>query len=93
MLKIERGRFFKKDEKTIKLTDGQYQKYITYISLLINGKNLPIEAKDHSLKGEWEDTREFHIGGDVIVVYRIDFDRNVLQLIRIGSHNQVFKKF
>jgi mRNA interferase YafQ len=93
MLEIERGRFFKKDEKKIKLTDTQFQKYILYLSILINRQALPKEANDHSLTGEWKDFREFHIGGDLVVIYRIDEKNNILQLIRIGSHSQLFKKF
>jgi mRNA interferase YafQ len=93
MLEIERGRFFKKDEKKIRLTDTQFQKYILYLSILINRQTLPKEANDHPLTGEWKDFREFHIGGDLVVIYRIDEKNNVLQLIRIGSHAQLFKKF
>ncbi len=33
---------------------------------------------------------EFHISGDVLVVYKIK--NNELWLIRIGSHNEVFKR-
>ena len=93
MLKIERGRFFKKDEKKVKLSDTQFQKYILYLSILITKQSLPKEAKDHFLTGEWKDCKEFHIGGDVVVIYRIDEENNTLQLIRIGSHSQLFKKF
>ena len=93
MFEIERSRFFKKDEKKVKLTDTQFQKYILYLSMLIAEQSLPKEAQDHSLVGEWKDCREFHIGGDLVVIYRIDKKKNILQLIRIGSHSQLFKKF
>jgi len=93
MFEIERGRFFKKDEKKVRLTDTQFQKYILYLSMLITGQHLPKEAQDHSLTGEWKDCREFHIGGDLVVIYRIDEENSILQLIRIGSHSQLFKKF
>jgi len=93
MFEIEKGRFFKKDEKRIKLTDTQFQKYILYLSMLINEQSLPKEAQDHSLTGEWKDCREFHIGGDLIVIYRLDGKNKILQLIRIGTHSQLFKKF
>ena len=93
MFEIERGRFFKKDEKRIKLTDTQFKKYILYLSMLINEQFLPKEAQDHSLTGEWKDCREFHIGGDLIVIYRLDEKNKILQLIRIGTHSQLFKKF
>jgi len=93
MFEIERSRFFKKDEKKLKLTDTQFQKYILYLSILIIGQPLPKESQDHSLSGEWKDCREFHIGGDLVVIYRIDEENNILQLIRVGSHSQLFKKF
>jgi mRNA interferase YafQ len=93
MFEIERGRFFKKDEKKVKLTDTQFQKYILYLSMLIHKQSLPKEAQDHPLSGEWKDCREFHIGGNLVVIYRIDQENNILQLIRIGSHSQLFKKF
>ncbi|MCF6310386.1 MAG: type II toxin-antitoxin system YafQ family toxin [Sulfurimonas sp.] len=43
-----------------------------YISLLLNNDELPKEALDHALKGEFKDTREFHISGDLLVIYRIE---------------------
>ncbi|NPA16171.1 MAG: type II toxin-antitoxin system YafQ family toxin, partial [Aquificae bacterium] len=61
---------FIKDLKKSKLNPSNTEKLFVYINLLINGKNLPVEARDHSLKGEWSDTREFHVSGDLIVIYR-----------------------
>ena len=52
-------------------------------------EELPIEAKDHHLTGEWKDTKEFHISGDLLVIYIIN--DNTLQLLRIGTHSQLFK--
>ena len=93
MRKLERTRFFIKDIKNVKMTDTQYGKFIIYIAKLLNNESLPPEAKDHSLLGEWKDCREFHIGGDLVVIYRIIETEEVLQLIRIGSHSKLFKKF
>ena len=90
MLKIKRTKAFKKDLKNLKMSDQQYQKYISYISKLINNEPLPTEARDHNLTGEWRDTREFHIGGDLIVLYQKTNEE--LILIRIGTHSQIFKK-
>jgi len=50
---------------------------------------LPAEAKDHRLKGEWDDFREFHISGDLLVIYQIE--NEVIKLVRLGTHNQLFK--
>jgi mRNA interferase YafQ len=56
---------------------------------LLREEPLPKEAKDHPLKGNFSDYREFHVSGDLLVVYRVLDD--TLQLIRIGSHSEIFK--
>jgi mRNA interferase YafQ len=52
-------------------------------------ESLPPEARDHHLSGQWNNAREFHISGDLIVIYMIVDDE--LILIRIGSHSQLFQ--
>ena len=73
------------------MTDEQYRKFILYISKLMNKEPLPQEANDHPLRGEWRDVREFHVGGDLVVLYKLE--QKELILIRLGTHAQVFKKF
>ena len=70
------------------MSNQHYAKYILYLSMLIKGEPLPPEAKDHSLLGKYEDTRELHISGDLILIYlATEMD---LVLIRIGTHSQLF---
>jgi len=88
MLGIERHKQFIKDFSSCKISDKHFTKYVLFISKLIEQKELPPEAKDHALEGEWSDFREFHISGDLLVVYKIDGD--ILNLVRIGSHSQLF---
>ncbi len=88
MLIFNRHKQFVKEYKKIRFTDKHYSRYIQYLSMLIEGKELPIEAKDHPLKGEYKDCREFHISGDLLIIYRVE--GNVLQLLRIGSHSELF---
>jgi len=64
-------------------------KYVRFLSLLLEGKSLPLEARDHSLIGNFSGFREFHIGGDVLVLYCIN--DNILRLARVGTHSQIFK--
>jgi len=59
-----------------------------FISLLLNDEKLPSEARDHQLIGNWADTNEFHISGDLLIIYRID--DKTLALLRIGTHSQLF---
>jgi len=55
----------------------------------LNEEDLPAESRDHNLTGNYQDTREFHISGDLLVVYRIE--ENTLELLRLGTHSQLFK--
>ena len=47
------------------------------------------EVKDHNLLGDFKDVKEFHISGDLLILYRINND--TLELLRIGTHSQLFK--
>lgn len=89
MLDISVHKVFTKDIAKAKLNPTNTAKLFMYISLLLEEKTLPGESRDHELTGEYKDTREFHISGDLLVVYRIDND--TLQLLRIGTHSQLFK--
>ena len=89
MLKLFRTKIFLKEYSKIKFTDKLYIKYIVYITTLLKEENLPIESKDHQLKGEWNDFCEFHVSGDLLVIYKIY--NETLYLARIGSHSQLFR--
>ena len=89
MLKVKRHKLFVKELRNAKLSDQHFSKYIVYLAKLIEEKALPEEALDHPLKGEYKDCREFHISGDLLVIYFIADD--TLNLIRIGSHSQLFR--
>ena len=89
MLDIAIHKIFTKELKNAKLNPTNTAKLFMYISLLLNNDNLPNEALDHALKGEYLDTREFHISGDLLVIYMVA--DNTLELIRIGTHSQLFK--
>ncbi len=88
-MELFRVKTFKKDYQKLKISDKHYAKYIKYLSLLLEGKALPLEARDHSLIGNYSSFREFHIGGDLLVVYYIEDD--IIRLTRIGTHSQIFK--
>jgi len=88
MIKVKRHKLFIKDLQKSQLSDQHFSKYIVYISMLIQKETLPQEALDHALKGEYLGLREFHISGDVLVIYRVK--DNTLMLLRIGSHAQLF---
>jgi mRNA interferase YafQ len=88
-MRIKRHKYYRKEELKIKLTDEQYRKRIEYLSSILNGETLPPEALDHPLKGEYQGSREFHLAGDVLIIYTVKDETLYLQ--RIGTHNQLFK--
>ncbi len=89
MLDIAIHKVFTKDMQKAKLNSTNTAKLFIYISLLLNNEKLPVQAKDHALLGDYNDTREFHASGDLIVIYRIEKD--TLELLRLGTHSQLFK--
>ncbi len=90
MLTLERSKVYKKDIRKQTFSNQHYAKYILYLGYLIDEKVLPIEARGHALAGQWSGYREFHISGDLLIIYKI-VDQ-VLFLVRIGSHSELFSK-
>lgn len=62
------------------------------ISLLAEGKPLPVKNKDHALTGNWKGHRECHILPDWLLIYRINNDVLELTLTRTGTHSDLLKK-
>lgn len=56
--------------------------------LIANDAPLAPEWLDHSLKGEWSDHRECHIGGDFLLIYQVD--ANWINFVRSGTHSELF---
>ena len=90
MKKLDRHKLFIKDARNTKITDQQATKLFLYIASLLKAEALPKESGDHSLSGEWTDFREFHIGGDMLVIYTADDE--FVYLARLGTHAQLFKR-
>ena len=90
-MKLRRHKTFIKDLKKARLADSQFEKLIQYLNALKESKQLPAESKDHSLSGEYQDCREFHPGGDMLIIYLENLKDKEITLLRIGTHSQLFK--
>ncbi len=88
MLILRRHKQYIKEYRKVNFSDQHYSRYISFLSKVIFEEILPKEAKDHQLQGNYKDCREFHISGDFLVIYRVE--NNILQLLRIGSHSELF---
>lgn len=89
-MRLFRTKIFQKEYAKIKMSDAHYAKFLTYVSMLLKVEMLPDEARDHLLIGNYDNFREFHIAGDLLVIYCIEDD--ILKLTRIGTHSQLFGK-
>lgn len=60
--------------------------------LIANDASLSAHWRDHELKGQWDNHRECHIGGDFLLIYQIDKTNNFETIIfeRIGTHSELF---
>lgn len=60
--------------------------------LIANDAPLGPEWLDHALKGDWSDHRECHIGGDFLLIYRLEQQGKSerIRYVRAGTHAQLF---
>lgn len=60
--------------------------------LVANNGPLPAEWLDHALTGEWAGHRECHIGGDFLLIYKLDDSgkTGLVVFIRAGTHSDLF---
>lgn len=57
--------------------------------LIANDAPLGPEWLDHALKGDWADHRECNVGGDFLLIYRLEAAS--LVFVRAGSHADLFE--
>ena len=94
MRTIKRTSKFKKDFKREKKS-GKHPNLESelreIIELLADDAELPASKFDHSLSGNWNDFRECHIKPDLLLIYRKPIEEETLELVRLGSHSELFK--
>jgi mRNA interferase YafQ len=72
--KLDRSKTFLKDLRKINFSNDHYSRYAVFLGKLLSDEQLPPEAKDHPLKGDWVGFRELHISGDLLLVYKVTDD-------------------
>lgn len=92
MLKPEFTGQFKRDYKLAVKRGFDPKRLETVISMLCNEQPLPDVYRDHALANSknYKGMRECHIQPDWLLVYKILEDILVLQLIRTGTHSDLF---
>jgi len=84
---------FKKDLKKIKKNHDDFKTVITVLKTLettgVHG--IPPSMKPHKLLGDYKDNWECHIKPDLLIIWIQIDSPNVIKLVRIGSHSDLFK--
>lgn len=83
---------YKKDFKRYRNNPGKLVKLLEVFRMLENDMELPDEYKAHRLKGEYKDCMECHIEGDFLLIW-LDTESNIIEILRLGSHSELFKKY
>jgi mRNA interferase YafQ len=87
MLKIQISAQYKKDFKKLSPVDKSLVNDV--VSCLAEGKKLDKRYRDHKLSGNLTGMRDCHIKPDLILIYSINNDTLILNLIRVGNHNNL----
>lgn len=92
MYEIHRSSNFRKSFKRVSKSGSfDLSKFEYIISLLSSRQQLPLQFRDHELKGDYSGLRECHIKGDCLLIYNIDDDERVIFLVDIGNHANLFE--
>ena len=62
------------------------------LNFLVQEKELPAKNRDHQLatSKHFQGVRECHIQSDWLLVYKVDKSELILNLLRTGSHSDLF---
>jgi len=63
------------------------------LQLIANDTFLGSEWRDHQLSGNYAGHRECHIGGDFLLVYKLDESgkHGLIVFVRAGTHAELFE--
>lgn len=95
MLEIRIEKSFKKDiardKKSGHYSENDFIQLKKIITSLQNQQDIDPQYKRHLLKGKMRDLESIHIKNDWLLIFMID--TKYLNLIMLGKHTQVYKKF
>ena len=84
---------FKKHLKQIaKRNINNVKKINDVVNSLQKGETLEAKFKDHALVGNWTGHRECHILPDLLLIYKIEENILILELVDTGTHADLFGK-
>ncbi len=81
---------FKRDLRKCVRQNKDIAKFTAISEMLEEGIPLPHNNYDHNLSGNWQGHRECHIEPDWLLIYRVNEEEKVIELVRTGSHSDLF---
>ena len=82
---------FKKDVKLAGKRGKDLEKLKTVLNLLIEGDALPVQYKDHPLRGNFAGSRDCHLEPDWLLIYTLTENGGHVRLERTGTHSDLFR--
>ena len=61
------------------------------LDLLIDGQTLPVQYKDHPLRGNFAGSRDCHVEPDWILIYTLLENNTHVRFERTGTHSELFR--
>ena len=90
MKKIHPSGQFKKDFKKYRRYPDKVKAFKKIVDMLINEIPIPKEHKPHPLKGNYKNCMECHISNQTDDYLLIWVEGDIIDLIRIGSHSELY---
>ena len=82
---------YKKDLKRYANNPKKIAALTEVLKLLKNEQPIPAVYQPHMLHGNYQGCMECHIQGDFLLIW-IDPDTDIIELVRLGSHSELFNK-
>lgn len=89
MKEVKTGKRFKKDLKRYSNQPSKLKKLYDLVDKLRKDEEIPISFRPYKLIGEYAGHMECHIENDFLLIW-YDKDANVIKLIRLGTHSELF---
>lgn len=81
---------FKKDLKRIQNNPVKIKHLKEVLEFLEHDGALPERFKPHKLIGDYAGFMECHVENDLLLIW-IDPEENIIKLVRLGTHSELFK--
>jgi len=90
MFYLKYSKRFKKDLKLFKNDKALLLNLEKVLNTILNQKTLDKKYRLHQLCGNFKNCFECHLKTDVLLIYKIKKEENLILLLRIGSHSNLF---